>query len=208
MSKRAESDRQRVLGQNKWAKGDINAALFHYQKAIEIDPSYDLAAFQLGIVYLELGDCDSAIAALCKTIKPYEDCAETFYYLGMAYRMKRDYGKAAIHFHKAIVQHPQYLDQIPVWSIDRYERANAYYWRGRMQEFAEKPEAADDSMIASKLSDSEVIGDVFKTGNPPKSTQEEFDFVPEKQIPRPHQTSSAGKRVKPSKDQLLLFPVS
>ncbi len=200
MSKRAESEHQRILGYNKWAKGDSNAALFHYQEAITIDPSYDLAAFQLGVIYLELGECDSAIATLCKTIKPYEDCAEAYYYLGMAYRLKRDYGKAAIHFHKAIVQQPEYFDPPPARSIDRYERANAYYWRRCMQEFAETPEMASELSRVSDKADSEV--------SPPKSTQEQFDFVPEKQIPRFRQPPSADRRARPSKDQLRLFPDS
>jgi tetratricopeptide (TPR) repeat protein len=141
MGKREESEYQRVVGYDRCAKGEFDEALFHYRRAVEIDPSHDLAAFQLGLVCLELGDYESTIAMLCRTIKPYEDCAESHYYLGMACYMKGEYGKAGIHFSKAIAQRPRYFDPPRSLRIDPYGLPNAYYWRGRARNLAEKPDA-------------------------------------------------------------------
>ena len=100
-----------------WAEEDIEKALIYFQKAVEKDPNYADAIFQIGYCYGQLKQYREAIESLKQAIRIKPDYAEAHCNLGAAYgnlgrsseeiesykqaiRIKPDYAEA--HFNLGI----------------------------------------------------------------------------------------------------------
>lgn len=49
----------------KVADNDIEGAIFHYKKVVEMDPENEQAHFELGSLYHQIGDLSSALSSFC-----------------------------------------------------------------------------------------------------------------------------------------------
>ncbi len=87
------------LGYLCWLQGDGDDAAFYYRQAVVIDPNYDVAYNNLGVVYLEdRQDAERALDLFEKAVKINLDYATAHYNLGRCYRAMGDTFKAATCF--------------------------------------------------------------------------------------------------------------
>ena len=102
------------LGFLLWGKGKIEEAVNEYEKSIKLDPSYDIAYNNLGVIYLDdLGYIQEAIDNLRKAIESNTQYALANYNLGRAMAVKGDKIEAARLFQVAmdLNNHTNEMDQ-------------------------------------------------------------------------------------------------
>jgi Flp pilus assembly protein TadD len=87
---------------------DYARAIEHFNRAIEIDPTYAPAYHGRGVAYLALGEQDRAIAEFSEAIRLDPNDARTFHDRGVAYSRAGDYGRALTDFDEAIRLSPAY----------------------------------------------------------------------------------------------------
>ena len=98
---------QTNLGNALTGKGQLNAAVRHYSRAVELRPDYADGHFNLGHVLLRQGRLDDAIAEYEKTLSIQPDDAEAHTSLGNALLQKGSLRLAIEHYEKAITgSHP------------------------------------------------------------------------------------------------------
>jgi tetratricopeptide (TPR) repeat protein len=84
------------LGFLLWGQGRIEDAVEEYRKAIGLDPNYDIAHNNLGVIYLDnLGYVQEAIDCLTKAVQCNSRYALAHYNLGRAMAIKGDKVEAA-----------------------------------------------------------------------------------------------------------------
>jgi superkiller protein 3 len=91
-------------------QGRIYEAIEHYKKALEIDPTYLLPRYNLGLKYLMLNSRDEAIEQFQEVLKIEPFFKETFYHLGRAYIAKGDLKNAVFYLQKELKNNPGNLD--------------------------------------------------------------------------------------------------
>lgn len=89
------------------AKGENDAALEAFLKAVEIDPSdYLWTHVNIGMLYIDKGEYDSAIASLNNALDQDPDYAWAYTNLGRAYLGKGEYDRAIAKFQRGIELDP------------------------------------------------------------------------------------------------------
>ena len=98
------------LGNILLKKGNVDEAITHYQKALQIKPDYAESHNNLGNVLIQQGQLDEAIAQLQQAlrIKPYY--AEAHINLGNALLRKGNVDEAIVHYQKALQIKPNYAE--------------------------------------------------------------------------------------------------
>ena len=91
--------------------GDIVTARACYEKALEIDPRFDLALYNLGASYISRTEKDYAKARenYLKVLKVNPDYKEACYAIGMTYGYEDNYAVAKVWLEKAISLDPGFL---------------------------------------------------------------------------------------------------
>jgi tetratricopeptide (TPR) repeat protein len=99
------------LGKDEYHKGNYDAAIYLFNKAIELNPGEYLYN-DLGLCYVALGEQDTAISEFSKAIALNSDCVEAYYNRGLAYfEQGRSAAPDAISdFTKAIELEPDNVD--------------------------------------------------------------------------------------------------
>ena len=101
---------QTNLGNALTGKGQLNAAVRHYSRAVELRPDYADGHFNLGHVLLRQGRLDDAIAEYENTLSIQPDDAEAHTSLANALLQKGSLRAAIDHYEKAIVSpRPSFL---------------------------------------------------------------------------------------------------
>lgn len=78
--------------------GDLNSALKLYQKAVELDPVYEVVYNDLGIIYEAQGDSDRAELSYLQALKIDPNFLDPYSNLALLYESKRDLSKAAYYW--------------------------------------------------------------------------------------------------------------
>jgi tetratricopeptide (TPR) repeat protein len=96
-----------VLGQNDLGnallqKGEVDGAIAHYQKAMQINPDNAEAHNNLSFALLQKGKVDEAIAQCRRALQINPDLAEAHNNLGDALLLKGNVDEAIAHFQKAL----------------------------------------------------------------------------------------------------------
>jgi tetratricopeptide (TPR) repeat protein len=99
-----------MLGQLTVLKKDDTAALELFQKAVAINPKLKDAQFNLGTLYLRLGDLDSAAKAYQDTLTADPNHTLAHYNLGAIYMEKGNNEKALFHFQQALKNPSSLID--------------------------------------------------------------------------------------------------
>ena len=92
-----------ILGNVLADKGEIENAVFMYQKAISKDAKFYKADYNLANYYVEKGQFNLAVNNYKKALKLKNDNPYIYYNLGCAYIKLNDYKKAKVNFNKAIM---------------------------------------------------------------------------------------------------------
>jgi tetratricopeptide (TPR) repeat protein len=95
-------------GNDLQAKGKLDEAITHFQKALEIEPRYAEAHNNLGIVLGQKQQIDEAVVHFEKALEIDPDFAEAHHNLGLALLKKEEPEKAITHFEKAVKLKPDY----------------------------------------------------------------------------------------------------
>ena len=88
--------------------GQNGKAVLYYQKALELNPEFGTAWFNIGKAYYRLGDPKSALAAFQRAVELKPDHKSAWNNLGVAYRRQGRYKEACHSYRKAIALDPEY----------------------------------------------------------------------------------------------------
>ena len=90
--------------------GQIDAAIAHYQKAVEIKPDFAWAHTNLGTALAVRGQVDAATAHFRKAVEIKPDFAEAHTSLGIALAVRGQVDAAIAHFRKALEIKPDFAE--------------------------------------------------------------------------------------------------
>jgi tetratricopeptide (TPR) repeat protein len=111
---RAQVNRRLALeylysGTDAMNAGNLDIALAHFERAIELDPQYGASYFSRGLVRKRLLDFDGAISDFTRSIK-LKPIAEAYLNRGATLKDKGDPDGAIADYNKAIEMKPNYAD--------------------------------------------------------------------------------------------------
>lgn len=118
---------QNNLGLAFYQKGDADAAMTHYRRALEIDPGYEQAHNNLGYALAEKGALDEAIAHYREALALKPDYAKAHNNLGLAL------GKSG-KLDEAIACYERALEISPDYDRAHNNLAGALFQKGRVDE--------------------------------------------------------------------------
>ena len=72
-------------GKAEYNRGNYDAAIYLFNKAVDLNPDNEYLYNDLGLCYVALGDADLAITEFSKAIELNSDCVEAYYNRGLAY---------------------------------------------------------------------------------------------------------------------------
>jgi tetratricopeptide (TPR) repeat protein len=108
-------------------KGNVDDAIIHFQKALQLNPDAAKVQNNLGNAFLRKGNVDEAISHYQKVLQIRPDYAEIHYNLGNALLRKGSVDDAIVHFQKALQIKPDYTDA-------RFNLGSVLLRRGRVDE--------------------------------------------------------------------------
>ena len=91
-------------------QGQLDEAIAHYRRAINIWPDYVEAHYNLGGAYIEKGNIDEALAEYRRAIEIRPDDADSHNNYGSALRRLNQFDQAENEYRRALSLQPQYLD--------------------------------------------------------------------------------------------------
>lgn len=91
-----------IIGNILQDKDRIDEAVYMFKKAIDKDPKYYKAHYNLGYVYLSQGKPNMALEEFKKSVKYKDNFAYGYYNMGCAYLKLKDYRNAKYNFFRAI----------------------------------------------------------------------------------------------------------
>ena len=99
---KAKAETFNAIGAAYFQQGNHDQAIFNWLKGLSSDPDNTDLQQNLAALYMEKGDLDRGSAELEKLAAKNSDNAITWNNLGIAYLRKKQYGKAAEYFSKAM----------------------------------------------------------------------------------------------------------
>lgn len=130
------------LGNEYYEKGDFDRAIENYDRAVEMDPSYDKAYYNRGLAYACKEDYDRAISDINKVIALKPEFAEAYHVLGLAYEYKNIPDQAIEAYNKALRINPNFKD-----AQNRLELVMAKKEREKEKAAAPAPAALKETKI-------------------------------------------------------------
>ncbi len=114
------------------ARGQLDDAIAHYHKVLEIDPDFGSAHLSLGNLLLARGQVDGAMAQYQAILKANANAKLAHFALGDALASCGRIDEAIAHYHKALEIQPDYADAhnhlgIVLAGRGRFEEATAHY---------------------------------------------------------------------------------
>jgi tetratricopeptide (TPR) repeat protein len=98
------------LGNDLFERGQVDEAMAHYKRAVELEPRYATAHYNLGGVLRQKGQLDEAIAQFRKALEIQPAYSMAHYNLGEALREKGEVDQAIAHYQRALEIHPDYAE--------------------------------------------------------------------------------------------------
>jgi tetratricopeptide (TPR) repeat protein len=120
------------LGTVMLKKGQVDNAIFHFRKALEIKPDHADAQANLGSALLQKGELDEAIARYDKALEIKPDYALVHYDLGNALVLKGQVDEAVAQYEKALEIKPDSSEVcnnlgIVLFQMGKVDEAIGYY---------------------------------------------------------------------------------
>ncbi len=91
-------------------QGQLDQAIAHYRRAINIWPDYVEAHYNLGGAYIEKGEIDEALAEYRRAIEIRPEEADSHNNYGSALRELKQFDQAEAEYKRALSLRPQYLE--------------------------------------------------------------------------------------------------
>ncbi len=91
-----------LIGNILQDKDRLNEAVYMFKKAIEVDPKYYKAHYNLGYIYLTQDKPNMALAEFKQAVKYKDDFAYGYYNMGCAYLQLKQYRNARYNFFRAL----------------------------------------------------------------------------------------------------------
>ncbi len=110
-------------GNDLFNAGDKTGAIPHFQRALEIQPDFLPACFNMAVALGDLGRFDEAEAVLMQVVEKDASIVETYNSLGYVYYRKGALEKALAQFEKALALNPDYAQARTSLGIVRRELA-------------------------------------------------------------------------------------
>ncbi|HUI05849.1 MAG TPA: tetratricopeptide repeat protein [Verrucomicrobiae bacterium] len=104
--RQAEALAEYATGVSEEFRGDLDAALVRYQRALQLDPRDSRLAIRLGQIYLSKHDLTNAVSVIETSVKANPNEADLLYWLGLVYRTDNQTDKAVTVFRKALKSDP------------------------------------------------------------------------------------------------------
>jgi tetratricopeptide (TPR) repeat protein len=115
------------LGVVLFQKGQVDDAVAHYRKALEINPNYVAAHYNLGNALFQNGQLDEALVQYQKAVEIGPNDAEAHINLGNALFQKEQLDEAVAQFQKALEINPNDAEA-------HYNLGNALFQNGQLDE--------------------------------------------------------------------------
>jgi tetratricopeptide (TPR) repeat protein len=107
--------------------GQIDEAIYWYQKTLEINPENTAVLSNIGAAFQTSGKLDEAVASYQKAITIKPDYADAYYNLGVVLKEQEKLDEAVASYQKAITIKPDYADAY-------YNLGNALQEQGKLNE--------------------------------------------------------------------------
>ena len=138
------------LGKAEYNRGNYDAAIYLFNKALDLNQDNEYLYNDLGLCYVALADMNLAIPEFSKAIELNSDCVEAYYNRGLAYFEKGSYYDRA-PFKDAISDFTKAIELKP-------DNVDAYYNRGlaynQLFHYYEKPFSTEiNDTITKALAD-------------------------------------------------------
>ena len=137
-------------GNKSYKRGDLSKATNYYQKALEFDPQFYLAYFQLGVLQKKQGQSKASIESLNKVLDIKPDHDKTWFTLGSVHETDGNNDLAIEHYSKAIEINPGY--------------SKAYGSLGKLYTEKEEFKKAEDILKTVVQIDSEYANGFMRLG--------------------------------------------
>jgi tetratricopeptide (TPR) repeat protein len=98
------------LGNDLFERGQVDEAMAHYQRAVELAPHYATAHYNLGGVLRQKGQLDKAIAEFRRALEIQPVYSMAHYNLGEVLRQEGAVDEAIAHYRRALESHPDYAE--------------------------------------------------------------------------------------------------
>jgi protein O-mannosyl-transferase len=115
------------FGNALFQKGQVDEAITHYRKALEIQPGYTEALNNLGNALLQKGQLDEAIAQFQRVLEIQPGFAKAHYNLGTAFLRKGQLDGAIAHYQRALEIQPDYAEA-------HFNLGSAHLQKGQLDE--------------------------------------------------------------------------
>jgi tetratricopeptide (TPR) repeat protein len=94
-------------GEFAMAKGNYEAAIQHYQKALERDPDNPILLSSIGLAYYDMEDFDNSIQWYQRSLAADSNQADVEKAIALCYYEMEEYDDAIVHLEKAVVLDPK-----------------------------------------------------------------------------------------------------
>jgi tetratricopeptide (TPR) repeat protein len=91
-------------------RGDLDPAIAHFRKVVEMKPTDYEPRVSLGSALLKRGEADAALEEYRKTLEYTPNCAMAYYNIGRVWAARRDSKKALENYNKALDIEPKYAE--------------------------------------------------------------------------------------------------
>ncbi|RCV64144.1 Tetratricopeptide (TPR) repeat containing protein [Methanophagales archaeon] len=126
-------------GKAEYNRGNYDAAIYLFNKAIDLNPDYEYLYNDRGMCYMALGELDTAISEFSKAIELKSDCVEAYYNRGLAHFKQGGWGNEG-PFDLAIADYGKVTELKPDYADAYYNRGLAY---NQLYHYASKPFSAE-----------------------------------------------------------------
>jgi tetratricopeptide (TPR) repeat protein len=100
------------LGQAYYEKGEMDKAIAHYERALQIDPNQVLAQSALGLALLDTGRPDESVTHLRKALEINPNFADAHYNLGNTFLQMGRASEAIAQYYRTLAINPRDIEAL------------------------------------------------------------------------------------------------
>ncbi|MGD1020236.1 MAG: tetratricopeptide repeat protein [Verrucomicrobiia bacterium] len=111
-NRKAQALAEYATGYSAEIRGNLDDALDHYARAVELDPNHTALAIRIGQIYATKRDITNAVNVLESALNANPNDGEVAYWLGFVYRTDNQNDKAAVAFRQAVKSEPSHVNAL------------------------------------------------------------------------------------------------